>query len=121
MKRFSMIDFIVEIAKVCFTPKDISASPHDINFTNHYRLLYSVVDQYRHNTGEELNIGKVIQSKGDKTLLVESMKPADQKKLSFLIQVLNENGIDCVEKQNSLQWIISKNSIGIIDDRKWRN
>jgi hypothetical protein len=117
---FSLIDFLIDIANECFFANGSSASPYDVNFTNHYNALYDFEKTI--TPTKSAPISKVVMDKKNKSVRADYNGIAlSQKQKNAVIEYCSNNSIKCEIKNDKLMAVvIDKDSAGVVDTRNWK-
>lgn len=117
----SLIDFIVNIAEEIVAPNGKQESPYDANFTNHYVALHDFEESCMQNINESIPIEQVIQDKKTKTINVKINTSFSKEKADQVKSYCDSHNIDYdIQKGKINNIIITKNTKGVLEERKWK-
>jgi hypothetical protein len=121
MSSLSLIDFLIDIASNIIAPNGKSESPYDVNFTNHYVALHDFEETYRNNIDEAMPINHIVQDKKTKTINVEINSNVNREKAEQIKQYCDDHNIEYnINKGKINNIIITKNTKGVLEERKWK-
>lgn len=115
---FSLIDFLINIAQECFFANGDTASPYDVNFTNHCNALYEF-DKSAIADGKTIP-SKVTMDKKSKSITAEFDMKLNKSKETAVKEYCANNDIDYNIKEGRLKSVtIKKTTTNVTDDRCW--
>ncbi len=122
-KEFSFFDFILDIVDLITNPSGKKEDPYDVNFANHYKTFYNFEEDCRNNVKIKPEIQHIVQDKKSKSVTATfTHNDVDAKKAEKIKQYCKENDIDCNISRGKLRSVtITKNTKGVIEDRKWKD
>ena len=120
-KSLSLIDFIADIAEAVVSPSGKKESLYDINFTNHYTSLHTFEETCKNTIKQKMPIEQIVQDKKSKSINVKINTEIAKNKAEKVKAYCTSNNIDCDISRGKLKSItITKNSKGVLEERKWK-
>jgi hypothetical protein len=119
--KTSLIDFLIDVAKNIFAPNGNQESPYDVNFTNHYVTLHDFEEHCNTDFDTHIPIERIIQDKKTKSINVEINSNIGKEKAELVKEYCDSNNIDYdINKGKIKNIIITKNTKGVLEERKWK-
>ena len=117
-QSFGLIDFLIGIAQECFFANGDTASPYDVNFTNHCNALYEF-DKSAIADGKTIP-NKVTMDKKSKSVTAEFDMRLNKSKENAVKEYCPNNDIDYDIQEGRLKSVtIKKTTTNVTDDRCW--
>ena len=122
----SLIDFMIDIACLVFSKNGKQDSPYDVNYTNHYVTLHKFEEDCGKIAKSNIPINKITQDRKNKSIVVDINSELDNDRANKIIDYCNSNDISISVGKSGSQRTkinnisISKNTKGVLEERKWK-
>lgn len=122
----SLIDFMIDIACLVFSTNGKQDSPYDVNYTNHYVTLHKFEEDCGKIAKSNIPINKITQDRKNKSIVVDINSELDNDRANKIIDYCNSNDISISVGKSGSQRTkinnisISKNTKGVLEERKWK-
>lgn len=119
---YSFFDFLNDILDNIVSDTGKQADPYNINFSNHYKTLYSVDEELKKEFNSDVKISEIVQNKKQKSLLVKINDiKIDKDKKDNIMSIFSDKNIECnINKDKLNSFTITKNSKGVLEEREWQ-